>query len=229
LDLLVLKLLVLLVLLVLLLLVLLALLALLQGRLPVRVELVGLTADDFFRILTEPEHNMIRQQQVLLATEGVDLTFTEGGIRAIAKAAEQANKLLDNIGARRLHTVMERVLADISFSAPDKVAAARRHQQEAAAAGSGSQAEGSGQVMQFNVAGDSSILRKQQAASAISTASIHSMKSRQASSLDHGYNHGSSAGQQTRELLVKYEVTERMVEDCMKEILKHQDLSRYVL
>lgn len=104
-------------------------LAELQGRLPIRVELKGLTAADFYRILTEPENNMIRQQQLLLATEGVDLHFTEGAIRAVARVAEQANKLLDNIGARRLHTVLERVLADISFDAPDKVVEARDNSQ----------------------------------------------------------------------------------------------------
>ncbi|GIL69967.1 hypothetical protein Vretimale_10038 [Volvox reticuliferus] len=101
-------------------------LAELQGRLPIRVELKGLTAEDFHRILTEPDNNMIRQQQELLATEGVQLVFTEGAIRAVASLAEQANKLLDNIGARRLHTVLERVLADISFGAPERVAEARK-------------------------------------------------------------------------------------------------------
>ncbi|KAG2488959.1 hypothetical protein HYH03_012577 [Edaphochlamys debaryana] len=104
-------------------------LAELQGRLPIRVELKGLTADDFYRILTEPENNMIRQQQELLATEGVRLSFTDGSLRAASRLAEAANRLLDNIGARRLHTVLERVLADISFSAPEKVAEARRNGQ----------------------------------------------------------------------------------------------------
>ncbi|GLI62429.1 hypothetical protein VaNZ11_005048 [Volvox africanus] len=101
-------------------------LAELQGRLPIRVELKGLTAEDFLRILTEPDNNMIRQQQELLATEGVQLVFTEGAIRAVASLAEQANRLLDNIGARRLHTVLERVLADISFGAPERVAEAQK-------------------------------------------------------------------------------------------------------
>lgn len=101
-------------------------LAELQGRLPIRVELKGLTAEDFYRILTEPENNMLRQQQELLATEGVALSFTEGAVRALASLAEQANRLLDNIGARRLHTVLERVLADISFGAPERVAEARQ-------------------------------------------------------------------------------------------------------
>ncbi|EFJ44200.1 hypothetical protein VOLCADRAFT_95623 [Volvox carteri f. nagariensis] len=101
-------------------------LAELQGRLPIRVELKGLTAEDFYRILTEPQNNMLRQQQELLATEAVQLVFTDGAIRAISTLAEQANRLLDNIGARRLHTVLERVLADISFGAPERVAEARR-------------------------------------------------------------------------------------------------------
>ncbi|GLC56041.1 hypothetical protein PLESTB_001058200 [Pleodorina starrii] len=100
-------------------------LAELQGRLPIRVELKGLTAEDFYRILTEPDNNMIRQQQELLATEGVSLVFTDGAIRAAASLAEQANRLLDNIGARRLHTILERVMADISFGAPERVAEAR--------------------------------------------------------------------------------------------------------
>ncbi|KAF8072735.1 hslU [Scenedesmus sp. PABB004] len=109
-------------------------LAELQGRLPVRVELAGLTADDFFRILTEPAHNMLRQAAALLDTEGVALAFTDGAVRAIADAAETANRQLDNIGARRLHTVLERVLSEISFAAPDKARAAR----EAAPAADGS-------------------------------------------------------------------------------------------
>eukprot|EP00775_Hariotina_reticulata_P003652 gene3652-3913_t len=149
------------------------------------------------------------QQQVLLATEGVDLSFTEGAIRAIAKAAEQANRLLDNIGARRLHTVLERVLADISFSAPDKVAAAKRRQEEAAGATVESQADSSSaQVTQPGVG-----------------------SSQQSSSLGNASNGGSgrSTGNQSQELFVEYEVTQLMVEDCMREILKHQDLSRYVL
>ncbi|KAG2439719.1 hypothetical protein HYH02_010598 [Chlamydomonas schloesseri] len=100
-------------------------LAELQGRLPIRVELQGLTAADFHRILTEPDNNMLRQQQELLATEGVRLVFTDGAVRAAARLAEQANRLLDNIGARRLHTILERVLADISFTAPERAAEAR--------------------------------------------------------------------------------------------------------
>eukprot|EP00878_Enallax_costatus_P031624 GHUV01034589.1.p2 GENE.GHUV01034589.1~~GHUV01034589.1.p2 ORF type:complete len:328 (+),score=98.60 GHUV01034589.1:548-1531(+) len=94
----------------------------LQGRLPIRVELKGLTAADFERILTEPECNMIYQQQQLLGCEGVDLVFTPEAVKEIAAMAEQINKEVENIGARRLHTVLERLVEDISFEAPDKVA-----------------------------------------------------------------------------------------------------------
>jgi ATP-dependent HslUV protease ATP-binding subunit HslU len=127
-------------------------LAELQGRLPIRVELKGLTcaltsafhsatscplhsktgsnqvviqlccrANDFYRILTEPEHNMIKQQQALIATEGVELILTDAAIRKISQVAEEVNTLVDNIGARRLHTILERILEDISFSAPEQV------------------------------------------------------------------------------------------------------------
>lgn len=105
-------------------------LAELQGRLPIRVELKGLSADDFYRILTEPENNMLRQQQVLLATENVDLTFTIPAVKSIARMAEDANRLLDNIGARRLHTILERVLSDISYTAPEKSEEARQSGQD---------------------------------------------------------------------------------------------------
>jgi len=105
-------------------------LAELQGRLPIRVELRALTADDFYRILTEPQASMLEQQRALLATEGVELRFTDGAARAIAEAAAEANAALDNIGARRLHTVLERVLEHVSFDAPETAARAR----EAAAA-----------------------------------------------------------------------------------------------
>ena len=101
-------------------------LAELQGRLPIRVELKGLGADDMYRILTEPDTSMVKQQVALLKTEGVELEFTEGALKATAQAAADANKLLDNIGARRLHTVLERILSDISFNAPALVEAARK-------------------------------------------------------------------------------------------------------
>jgi ATP-dependent HslUV protease ATP-binding subunit HslU len=92
----------------------------LQGRLPIRVELKALTRDDLRRILTEPEANLIRQNQALLATEGVTLSFTEAAIDALADAAVTVNGSVENIGARRLQTVMEKVLEDISFSAADR-------------------------------------------------------------------------------------------------------------
>ena len=92
----------------------------LQGRLPIRVELKALTRDDFRRILTEPEASLIKQTVALLATEGVTLEFTEDAIDAIADIAVAVNGSIENIGARRLQTVMERVLDEISFAAPDR-------------------------------------------------------------------------------------------------------------
>jgi ATP-dependent HslUV protease ATP-binding subunit HslU len=91
----------------------------LQGRLPIRVELKALTRDDFRRILTEPEANLVVQQKALIATEGVELTITEDAIDAIADAAVAVNGSVENIGARRLQTVMEKVVEEISFTAGD--------------------------------------------------------------------------------------------------------------
>jgi ATP-dependent HslUV protease ATP-binding subunit HslU len=91
----------------------------LQGRLPIRVELGALSPDDFERILTEPDASLTEQYQALLATEGLDLTFTADGVRRIAETAYQVNEKTENIGARRLHTVMERLLEDASFNATD--------------------------------------------------------------------------------------------------------------
>lgn len=90
----------------------------LQGRLPIRVELDPLTEEDFRRILTEPENALCKQYQALLATEGVDLQFTPDGVAEIARIARLVNERTEDIGARRLHTVMERLLEDISFQAP---------------------------------------------------------------------------------------------------------------
>src|SRR6516164_841291 len=92
----------------------------LQGRLPIRVELKPLTRDDFRRILTETEVSLIKQYVALMATEGVTLEFTPDAVDAIADVAVQVNASVENIGARRLQTVMERVLDDISFAAPDR-------------------------------------------------------------------------------------------------------------
>jgi ATP-dependent HslUV protease ATP-binding subunit HslU len=91
----------------------------LQGRLPIRVELKALTRNDFVRILTEPESNLIRQNQALLATEDVTLSFTPDAVEALADAAVAANSAVENIGARRLVTVLERVLEETSFRASD--------------------------------------------------------------------------------------------------------------
>jgi len=91
----------------------------LQGRFPIRVELTALTAEDFVRILTEPENALITQYIALMQTEGVNLSFAPEAIRALAEIATEVNESTENIGARRLHTVMERLLEDISFDAPE--------------------------------------------------------------------------------------------------------------
>ena len=93
----------------------------LQGRFPIRVELDPLEEQDFVRILQEPENSLTRQYKELLATDGVELNFTEDGIREIARMAFIVNQQDENIGARRLHTVMEKVLEDVLFDAPDGV------------------------------------------------------------------------------------------------------------
>lgn len=93
----------------------------LQGRLPIRVELDSLTAEDFERILTEPRGALTRQYKELLAADGVTVTFTPDGVHEIARVAVEVNERTENIGARRLHTVMERVVEELSFEAPDAV------------------------------------------------------------------------------------------------------------
>jgi ATP-dependent HslUV protease ATP-binding subunit HslU len=92
----------------------------LQGRLPIRVELAPLTVDDFRRILTETEASLIKQSVALMQTEGVDLVFTDDAVDALAQVAVDVNNSVENIGARRLQTVLERVLDDVSFTAPDR-------------------------------------------------------------------------------------------------------------
>jgi len=92
----------------------------LQGRLPIRVELKGLSRDDLRRILTEPEANLVRQHQALMLTEGVTLIFTDDAIDALADAAVAVNNSVENIGARRLQTILEKVVEEISFSAADR-------------------------------------------------------------------------------------------------------------
>ena len=92
----------------------------LQGRLPIRVELDALNSDDFKRILKEPDYSLIKQYVALLKTENVDLEFTDDGIDTIANIASEVNTTVENIGARRLHTIIERVLDEISFTATDR-------------------------------------------------------------------------------------------------------------
>ena len=92
----------------------------LQGRLPIRVELEALTSDDFKRILKEPDYSLIKQYIALLKTENVDLEFSEDGIDTIANIASEVNSTVENIGARRLHTIIEKILDDISFTATDR-------------------------------------------------------------------------------------------------------------
>ncbi len=91
----------------------------LQGRFPIRVELENLTQADFERILTEPENALTRQYQALLGTEDVALSFTEDGVKEMAAIAQRVNETTENIGARRLHTILEKVLEEVSFDAPD--------------------------------------------------------------------------------------------------------------
>jgi len=92
----------------------------LQGRLPIRVELSALTTEDFVRILTEPDAALTTQYKALMATEGVDVEFSSDGVRRIAEVAFEVNERTENIGARRLHTVMERLFENLSFEAADK-------------------------------------------------------------------------------------------------------------
>ncbi len=95
----------------------------LQGRFPIRVELSSLSRDDFVRILAEPRNSLVRQYTELLRTDGVELEFKEDGVRAIAEFAARVNERSDDIGARRLHTVMEKLLEEVSFTAPDLTSA----------------------------------------------------------------------------------------------------------
>jgi ATP-dependent HslUV protease ATP-binding subunit HslU len=91
----------------------------LQGRFPIRVELESLGKEEFIRILTEPKNALIKQYKALMKTEGIELVFNEDGIAEIAEIAEIVNERTENIGARRLHTIMEKLLDEISFDAPD--------------------------------------------------------------------------------------------------------------
>lgn len=91
----------------------------LQGRFPIRVELKKLSIDDFVKILTEPDNALLKQYKALLKTEGISLEFSDDAIRKIAEVAYHVNQDTDNIGARRLHTILERLLEELSFEAPD--------------------------------------------------------------------------------------------------------------
>ena len=91
----------------------------LQGRFPIRVELDPLTEADFVSILKEPENSLTRQYKALLATDGIEVLFEESGIRELAKMAFKVNEEAENIGARRLHTVMEKLLEDVLYEGPD--------------------------------------------------------------------------------------------------------------
>ena len=99
----------------------------LQGRFPIRVELNDLTRDDFARILREPRASLVKQYQALLGTEGLDVTFTDDAIETMAEIAFQVNQSTQNIGARRLHTILERIVEEISFDAPDRAERNRHH------------------------------------------------------------------------------------------------------
>ena len=91
----------------------------LQGRLPIRVELRALKSEDFERILTEPKHSLTEQYKALIGTEDVDLVFTEDGIKRIAEISFSVNETTENIGARRLHTVLEKILDEVAYIASD--------------------------------------------------------------------------------------------------------------
>src|SRR5262249_32420690 len=91
----------------------------LQGRFPIRVELTDLKRDDFLRILTEPKHSLTKQYAELLATEGVTLEVTRDGIETVADIAFEVNRTTQNIGARRLHTILERVVEEVSYQSPE--------------------------------------------------------------------------------------------------------------
>jgi len=92
----------------------------LQGRLPIRVELNALTEEDLERILLEPEASLVKQYTALMATEGAEVTFAEDGVKALASLATRVNSEVENIGARRLHTIMEKLMEEVSYKAPDK-------------------------------------------------------------------------------------------------------------
>ena len=97
----------------------------LQGRFPIRVELKSLTEEDFVKILTLPQNALIKQYTALLKTDGIEIEFTDEAIRAIARIATQVNEEVENIGARRLHTIMTSLLEETLFEAPEKISATK--------------------------------------------------------------------------------------------------------
>jgi C-terminal, D2-small domain, of ClpB protein len=249
-----------------------------QGRLPVQVSLSSLSADDFYDILTRPPRNMLAQQAALLATEGVELVFTAGAVRAIADAAAAANAALDDIGARRLHTVIEHVLSDVHFTAPEQAATAQLNTAAApvaaaapptvtagmAAAAAPSSAAEAGETVkvvscaaagsrsastgnasnQHRSGGESGARRSRVAVSDGSGNSSNSSSSggsgggaEDGSSSSSGGGGGkessssssSSSSSMASFALVRYEVTAELVNERMRDLLQHEDLSRYLL
>jgi len=93
----------------------------LQGRFPIRVELKSLTEEDFYKILTQPKNALIKQYRALISTEGVELEFADGAILEIARIAAKVNESVENIGARRLHTIMTNLLEELMFNIPESV------------------------------------------------------------------------------------------------------------
>ncbi|KAG2452530.1 hypothetical protein HYH02_002768 [Chlamydomonas schloesseri] len=197
------------------------LMAELQGRLPIRVELKPLTRHDFLRILTEPEYNLIKQQQVLLAAEGIDLEFTADALSEMTRVAEEVNRTLDNIGARRLHAVLERVVEEVSFSAPELVAAARAKQQQEeqqqAAAQPAAAAAAAGQQPAPSPAGPGAT-QPAAGAAAAATAAVAAK----------GTTGKGKRGVYTGPK-VKYVIDKAHVDRTLSSLLQKQDLSRYIL
>ncbi|GLC73689.1 hypothetical protein PLESTF_001408600 [Pleodorina starrii] len=208
------------------------LMAELQGRLPIRVELKPLTRHDFYRILTEPEYNLIKQQQVLLAAEGVDLEFTPEALSELTRVAEEVNRTLDNIGARRLHAVLERVVEEVSFSAPELVAAARREAQQreqeeqqtaAAAAAAATETGGLG-------SGEAASSPSSSGAAAVSAGPEAGAGDEERQQQEGGRGvQAQGQGQGSQQPRVKYVIDKAHVDRCLSALLQKQDLTRYIL
>ena len=129
----------------------------LQGRFPIRVELDSLTEEDFVRILTEPENALLKQYRALLGAENVLLEFSDEAIREIARDAERVNRALENIGARRLHTILERLLEDISFAGPENAGKSISHRDRGRALRARRSRQGRGPVAVRAVTGESTV------------------------------------------------------------------------